>query len=183
MPARQTEAIVLRTYPLKEADKIVSLFSRDMGKVRGVARGARRPKNRFGAALEPMSHVRVWLYERETRDLLQIDNCELVESFFDLQQDYSSGVAVAYLTEVTEQLMPEHQPQDAFFRLLLVALQEIRRQGSVWGALTYFDLWAVRLGGFLPDLAKAPLEDSSRALAAEMLATSLAALPKREWSK
>lgn len=183
MPARQTEAIILRTYPLKEADKIVSFFSRDMGRVRGVARGAKRQKSRFGATLEPMSHVRVWLYERETRDLLQIDYCELVESFFDLQGDYNSGVAVAYLAEVTEQLMPEHQPQDSFFRLLLLALQEIRRQSTVWGALTYFDLWAVRLGGFLPDLAKAPLTETSRALAAEMLGASLPALPAREWNK
>ena len=183
MPARQTEAIILRTYPLKEADKIVSFFSRDMGKARGVARGARRSKNRFGAALESMSHVRLWCFERETRELLSIDNCELVESFFDLQKDYARGVAVAYLTEVSEQLLPEREPQDAFFRLLLLALGEIRRQGSIWGPVTYFDLWAVRLGGFLPDLGKAPLSDESRSLAAEMLAASLATLPAREWKK
>ncbi len=183
MPARQTEAIILRTYPLKEADKIVSFFSRDMGKARGVARGARRSKNRFGAALESMSHVRLWCFERETRELLAIDNCELIESFFDLQGDYASGVALSYLAEVSEQLLPDREPQDAFFRLLLLALAEIRRQKTIWGPVTYFDLWSVKLGGFLPDLRKAPLSDESRTLAAEMLAASLATLPAREWSK
>ncbi len=184
MPARETEAIILRTYPLKEADKIVSFFSRAFGKTRGVARGARRPKSRYGAALEPLSHVRLWCFERETADLVTIDHCELIQSFFDAQKDYAGGVALGYLAEVTEQLMPEREPSDAFFRLLLLVLDEIRRTGQIWPALTYFDLWVVRLAGILPPLDRArALSEESRALAQEMLAKPLLALEPRAWTK
>jgi DNA repair protein RecO (recombination protein O) len=184
VPARETEAIILRTYPLKEADKIVSAFTRSFGKLRGVARGARKPKSRYGAALEPLSYVRLWLFEKETADLLSVDNAELIQSFFDAQRDYAAGVALAHLAEVTDQIMPERQPQDAFFRLLLAALEEIRKTGGLWPALTYFDLWAVRLGGFLPDLSRVPaVKPESKALAAEMLRKPLPEIAARPWSK
>jgi len=183
---RQTEAIILRTYPLKEADKIVSFFSRDLGKARGVARGARKPKSRYGACLEPLSQVRLQYFERENADLLSIDSCELIQSHFESQSDYGCGVALAYFAEVTEQLLPERQPHDAFFRLLLLVLESIRGGGdvSIWPALTYFDLWAVRLAGFLPDLGAVPgICAESRELAEEMLRRPLPAIEPRQWKK
>lgn len=152
MPARETEAIILRTYPFKEADKIVSFFSRTFGKTRGVAPRARRPRNRFGTGLEPLSYVRLWFFERETRELVNIDACELIQSYFDAQKDYAAVVACSYIAEVCDQLLPEREPNDAWFRLLLVALEHIRRTGEIWAALTYFDLWVVRLAGLLPAL-------------------------------
>ena len=88
MPLRESEAVVLRSYPLGEADRLVSLLSRSMGRIRGVARGARRPKSRFGSTLETLSHIQVWFYERETRELVRINQCELLESFLDVQKDY-----------------------------------------------------------------------------------------------
>ena len=184
MATRQTEAIILRTYPLKEADKIVSFLSRDLGKARGVARGARKPKSRYGASLELLSHVRLLYFERENADLLSIDSCELIQSHFESQQDYDRGIALAYLSEVTEQLLPEREPQDAFFRLLVLVLESIRAGGGIWPALTYFDLWAVRLAGFLPDLASVRgVGTESRELAAEMLRRPLNALGERAWEK
>ncbi len=152
MPARETEAIILRTYPLKEADKIVSFFSRKFGKTRGVAARARRLKSRFGTGLEPLSHVRLWYFERESRDLVSIDSCELIQSYFDAQKDYGAAVACAYIAEVCDQLLPDREPNDALFRLLLLALENIRRTGEIWPALTYYDLWVVRLAGLLPPL-------------------------------
>ncbi len=175
---------MLRTYPLKEADKIVSFFSRNMGKARGVARGARKPKSRYGASLEPLSHVRLWCFEKESSELLSIDNCELIQSYFDVQKDYAAGVALAYVAEVTEQLQPAGEKNDAFFRLLLLVLGEVQRTGEIWGPLTYFDLWTVRLGGFLPALASAKeVGEESRTLAAEMLARPLNALAPRAWTR
>ncbi len=152
MPRRETEAIILRTYPLKEADKIVSFFSRTEGKVRGVAAGARRLKNRFGTALEPLSHVRLWYFERETRDLVSIDSSELIRSYFETQSDYAAGLACAFISEVCEQILPDHEPNEHLFRLVVLALEDIRQTGRIWPALTYFDLWAVKLAGLLPSL-------------------------------
>ena len=157
MPVRETEAIILRTYPLREADKIVSFFSRGGGRTRGVARNARRSMKRFGASLERLSHVRLRYFEQETRDLVRLESCELLQSFFETQSDYAAGVAFSYIAEVCEQLLPEREANDPFFRLVLLVMNEIRRSGRIWRSLTYFDLWAVTLAGFLP-----PLEECSR---------------------
>jgi len=151
MPLRETEAIVLRTYRLAEADKIASLFTRQMGRLRAVAAGARRTKSRYGAALEPLSHVRAFIYERENRDLLRMNSAELIESFFDMQKDYRVQLAAQYLAEVAERMIPEREPNDRLFRLFLAVLRSLKHSGEVTRPLLYFDYWLVRLAGFLPD--------------------------------
>ncbi len=158
MSARVSEALVLRTYPLKEADLIVSFLARDQGKLRGVAKRARRPKSPFGSGLERLSHVRMAYFQRETRELVNLDSCELIRSQFDLVSDYWSGLALDYFAEVSEQLLPAAEPNEKFFRLLLAVLDSLRPAagaqdaGRVWRAATYFSLWAVRLAGWLPEL-------------------------------
>ncbi|MGD0497841.1 MAG: DNA repair protein RecO [Bryobacteraceae bacterium] len=157
MPARVSEALVLRTYPLKEADLVVSFLTRDQGKLRGVAKRARRPKSPFGAGLERLSHVRMAYFQRETRELVNLDSCELIRSQFDLVSDYWVGVALDYFAEVSEQLLPAAEPSERFFRLLLAVLESLRPaggadEGRAWRAVTYFSLWALRLSGWLPEL-------------------------------
>src|SRR5271165_2375562 len=132
MPLHESEAIVLRSYPLAEADRLVSFLSRTMGRVRGVAAGARKIKSRFGSTLQNLSHVRIWYYERETRDLVRINQCEMIESFLDAFGDYASSVA------------------HANFRLLLLAAQTVKRTRKPEVPLAYFSLWTVKLGGWLP---------------------------------
>ncbi len=152
MPLRETEAIVLRTYRLGEADKIVSLFARQMGRLRAVAAGARRIKSRYGSTLEPMSYIRLWVFERENRDLLRINSAELLESFFDMQKDYRVQVAAQYVAEVAERFLPEREVNERAFRLLIAVLKALKRSGEVGRPLLYFDYWLLRLGGFLPEL-------------------------------
>jgi DNA repair protein RecO (recombination protein O) len=152
MPLRETEAIVLRTYRLGEADKIASLFTRQMGRLRAVARGAQRTRGRFGGALEPLSHVRLWVFERENRDLLHLNSAELLESFFDMQRDYRVQLAAQYLAEVSERVLPEREVNERAFRLLLAVLHALKHSGELNRPLLYFNYWTARLGGFLPDL-------------------------------
>jgi len=154
MPQKESEAIVLRSFPMGEADRLVSFLSRTSGRLRGVARGARRPKSRFGSTLETMSHIRIWYYERETRDLVRIGQCELMESFFGAQKDFAATMALALVSEVTELVVPEHEAADPVFRLVLLTARGIESSAgsSVWLPLTYFLLWMVRLAGWLPKL-------------------------------
>ena len=152
MPVREAEAIILRTYASREADKVVSFFSREGGRTRGVAPNARRSLRRFGSSLEPLSHVRLRYVEHQNRDLVRLESCELVQSFFEAQSNYEVAVAAAYIAEVCEQLLPEREANDAFFRLVLLVMNELRRTGRIWRPLTYFDLWAVQLAGLLPSL-------------------------------
>ena len=145
---------MLRTYPLKEADLVVSFLTRDQGKLRGVAKRARRPKSPFGSGLERLSQVRMSYFQRENRELVNLDSCDLLVSQFRLLSDYRAGVALDYFAEVTDQLLPPGEVNDRFFRLLTTVLEHLHaaETGSVWRAATYFSLWAVRLSGFLPEL-------------------------------
>ncbi len=152
MPLRETEAIVLRTYRLGEADKIASLFTRQLGRLRAVATGAQRPKGRYGGTLEPLNDIRVWVFERENRELLRLNSAELVESFFEMQKEYRIQVAAQFLAEVAERLLPEREVNERAFRLLLAVLRALKHSGEVNRPLLYFDYWMLRLGGFPPDL-------------------------------
>jgi DNA repair protein RecO (recombination protein O) len=179
VPKRVSEAFVLRTYPLREADLIVSFFTRDQGKLRGVARRARRPKSAFGAGLERLSQVRLAYYQQETRELVNLDSCELIRSQFELISDYVAGVALDYIAEVCEHLLPPEEANEKFFRLLTAVLDSLYQSnrgaagadgesetigsraeegvrptlaGRIWRGVTYFSLWAVRLSGWLPTL-------------------------------
>jgi DNA repair protein RecO (recombination protein O) len=152
MPLHESEAIVLQSYPLGEADRLVSFLSRTMGRMRGVAAGARRPKSRFGSTLERLSHVRVWFFERETRELVRINQCEIIESFLDAFRDYASSVALSLFSEITQAVLPDKEASDASFRLLLLCAQTVKRAGKAEPSLAYFALWTVKLGGWLPPL-------------------------------
>lgn len=154
MPLIETEAIVLRTHRLGEADKIASLFTRQMGRIRAVAKGALSRRGRYGAALEPLSYIRVWVYDRESRDLQRVGSVEIVESFFEMQKDYRIQLAAQYLAEVTERFLPDREVNERVFRLLLAVLRAFKHYGEVNRSLLFFDYWLLRLGGFLPDLSR-----------------------------
>jgi len=95
-----TDAIVLRTYNLAEADRIVLCLTRDAGLVRAVAKGARRMRSRFGAALEPFTFIRLDFYEKENRELVTISQVEILKSNFDLAAHPDSSDALAYIAEL-----------------------------------------------------------------------------------
>jgi len=150
MPARETEAIILKTFPLGEADRLVSFLGRTSGRVRGVAAGARRVKNRYGSTLEVLSHVQIWYVEKETRELVRIQQCELLESFHKAQSNYELSTGLAVISEAAELVLPDHEAAEPMFRLILLAVREIERTGNWVLPLTYFAFWTVRLGGWLP---------------------------------
>jgi DNA repair protein RecO (recombination protein O) len=154
MPARVSEAFVLQTWPFKEGDLIVSFLARDLGKLRGVAKRARRPKSGFGSGLERLSHIRMSYFQRENRELVNIDSCELVHSQFGLSADFASACALDFFAEVSEQLLPAAEPGEKYFRLLAAVLENLRAggTGAAWRAATYFSVWAVKLAGLMPEL-------------------------------
>jgi len=153
MPLKESEAIVLRTYPLREADLLVTLFTRAEGKIRGVARAAKKSKRRFGGALEPLTFVRVYWEDRERIELARIDSCEVLESPLADEVSYPRAVALGHVAEVLDELLPDREANDAIFRLALTVLAGLRGS-SVWMPLTYFELWMTRLVGFLPELSE-----------------------------
>ncbi|MCA2965095.1 MAG: DNA repair protein RecO [Acidobacteriaceae bacterium] len=186
MPSKVSEAFVLRSYPYREADLIVSFFTRDQGRLRGIARRARRPKSSFGSGLERLSQVNMQYFQRENVELCKMDGCELLQSQFALANNYTASVGLDFIAEVCDQILPAAEPNERFFRLVVATLEHMRQtppdrtEEATWTAIQYFSLWAVRLSGFLPDLR---VSEESRELAREMLATPIRSLAPRMWSR
>src|ERR1700734_821815 len=153
MALKESEAIVLRTYPLREADLLVTLFTRLEGKVRGVARAAKKTKRRFGGALEPLTYVRVYYEDRERQELARLDSCEVLESPLAFEVSYARAVALGHVAELLDELLPDREVNDDVFRLALAVLAALRGT-DVWMPITYFELWMTRLMGYLPELSE-----------------------------
>ena len=158
MPVLSSEAVVLRTWPVHEADLIVSFFTRDFGRMRGVAKAALKSRKRFGGALEPMTLARAWFAERPRQELVRLDQLEILRSPLSAPVDHTRMTVLSFYAEVLDEILPERDPQDAVFRLLVAVLEQTSAVESEvvqpWMALTYFSLWMTRLMGLLPDTSR-----------------------------
>ena len=150
MVVRTGEALVLRTWPFLEADLLVSLFTREHGRLKGVARHAMRSRRRFGGALEPLTHVKATWAERPKQELVRLDAFEIVSSPMIGSIDYARVASIELIAEVLDEL-PEGAVEDAVFRLAVAVLAELQ-VGRVWMPATYFCLWMNRLMGWMPEL-------------------------------
>ena len=151
MGVLMSEAVVLRTWPVQEADLIVSLFTRDYGRVRGVAKSALKSRKRFGGALEPMTVARAWFAERPRQELMRLDQLEIIHSPLALPVDAVRMTVLSFYAEALDEALPEHDPQETVFRLAVSVLEQTTVE-QPWMPLTYFQLWLTRLMGLLPDL-------------------------------
>jgi DNA repair protein RecO (recombination protein O) len=158
MAVLTSEAVVLRTWPLRESDLIVSVFTRDYGRLKGVAKAALKSRKRFGGALEPMTEVRVWFADRPGQELAHLDQMEIVRSPLAARVDMPRMAVLSFYAELLDEALPERDPQETIFRLLVLVLAETRAAESdtaqPWMALTYFSLWMTRLMGLLPDIGR-----------------------------
>jgi DNA repair protein RecO (recombination protein O) len=152
MSVLTSEAVVLRTWPVHEADLIVSFFTRDYGRVRGVAKSALKSRKRFGGALEPMTLARAWFAERPRQELVRLDQLEIVRSPLSSPVDAARMTVLSFFAELLDQALPDHDPQETIFRLLVSILDQTTVE-QPWMPLTYFQLWMTRLMGLLPDIA------------------------------
>ena len=156
MSVLTSEAVVLRTWPLREADLIVSFLTRDYGRMKGVAKSALRSRKRFGGALEPMTLARAWFAERPRQELVRLDQLEILRSPLSAPVDHARMAVLSFFAELLDEALPEHDPQETVFRLLLAVLDQTHAvQPDIvqpWMPLTYFQLWMTRLLGLLPDV-------------------------------
>ncbi|MDE1155639.1 MAG: DNA repair protein RecO [Acidobacteriaceae bacterium] len=146
-----SEAIVLRCWPFHEADLLVSLFTREQGKVKGVARHAMKSRKRFGGALEPATYVRAHYTERPRVELVRLDSFEILWSPMSAPITVERLAGVQLVTEVLEEAMPEGALEDNIFRLAMACLTAMDAH-EVWLPVTYFCVWMSRLMGWWPDL-------------------------------
>ena len=159
MPLFTADALVLRTYKLGEADRIVVFLTRDRGKKRGVAKGARRPRSKFTGALEPMTEVRVAYFEKERRELVGLNYAELVNSPLRLTacaDAAGNGAAdalgyVGYFAELLDECAQEADADERLYRLGASMLEALAAGAPVEPLARYFEYWLLRLQGVYPE--------------------------------
>ncbi|HKU76632.1 MAG TPA: DNA repair protein RecO [Pyrinomonadaceae bacterium] len=153
MAVFETEALILRSYNLAEADKIVVCLSRSAGLIRGVAKGCRKLRNRFGAALEPFTLVNLTYYEKENRELVSFRQVEILKSRFNLSSNATMLTGFSYMGDLLIDFSPPHQANDNLFRMAIACFEAASETPDDLDAvLRYFEVWLLKLEGFLPDL-------------------------------
>ncbi|HEX6124087.1 MAG TPA: DNA repair protein RecO [Pyrinomonadaceae bacterium] len=169
MPLYETESLVLKSYNLAEADRIVLLFTREYGLVRAVAKGAKRLKSRFGSTLEPFSTVHLTYFQKEDRELVSIQNIELLSSSFEQASSPSYLQTFSYVADLLSSFLPPHDPNETLYRMVKACVGVPANTSEDLAAVRlYFEVWLLRLGGFLPnwdtcDVCKRALDASESA--------------------
>jgi DNA repair protein RecO (recombination protein O) len=148
MPLFTADALVLRTYKLGEADRIVVFLTEDRGKKRGVAKGARRPRSRFAGALEPLTQVRVAYFEKERRELVGLNYAEPARSPLSARPEAMAHIG--YFAELLDQWAQDGDPSERLYRLGASVLDALSAGGGVEPLARYFEFWIMRLQGVYP---------------------------------
>ena len=152
MPIFESESFVLKSYSLAEADRIVVFYTRNYGIVRGVAKGAKRLNSKFGSTLEPFSAVNLTYFQKEDRELVTIQNAELLRSAFASASDPRLLTLFSYLSELLIAFQPPNDPNEIVYRMIRACLETKIDAAVDTEALTlYFEFWLLKLAGYMPD--------------------------------
>jgi DNA repair protein RecO (recombination protein O) len=149
MPLYSADAVILRTYKLGEADRIVVFLTRDRGKKRGVAKGARRTKSNFAGALEPLTHVRVAYFEKEQRELVNLNYSEASRSALSSGTIEGLGCAT-YFAELIDEWAAESHEDERLYRLGVSMVEAIAAGVPTEPLTRYFEYWLLSLQGVYP---------------------------------
>ena len=151
----ETEALVLRTYNFGEADKIVVCLTHSTGLIRAVAKGCRKLRSRFGAALEPFTLARITYYQKEHQELVSLNQAEIVKSHFDLSGQAETLAGLAYMGDLVIEFSPPYETNERLFRMVKACLDAIcESQADLQVILRYFEIWLLKLEGYLPDMRR-----------------------------
>lgn len=155
MPTYKAKAIVLNTFKLGEADKIIVLFSGSKGKIRAVAKGIRKTKSKFGGSLEPFTVADLMFYEGKSLDIIQ--QAEIIMSFKEIRSDLEKLKYGSVMLELIDKVGQEREESYDAFSLLLAALQCLKDAGDNYRTLlTVFQLKLMAILGYRPHLARCP---------------------------
>ncbi len=149
MPLYSADALILRTYKLGEADRIVVFLTRDRGKKRGVAKGARRPRSKFVGALEPLTQVRVAYFEKERRELVNLNYSEPARSALSNGTIEVLGCAV-YFAELIDEWAADADADERLYRLGASMVDALAGGVPPEPLARYFEYWLLRLQGVYP---------------------------------
>ncbi len=153
MALYNTEAVVLRTINFSETDKLCTLYSRNFGKVKCVAKSARRLKSRYGAALEPLSYIKTIYFGKEGQELYRLNHCDILKSFQSVREDIGKLYTGVYFLELVDTLVHDGESAPHLFDFILEALRQIQKQKDLEILRRMFEIRFISLLGYLPNLS------------------------------
>ncbi len=156
----RTEAIVLRRLDYGEADRIVTFCTAGYGKVRGIAKGARRSRKRFANALEPFCLSQLQFTRRGPDSLAMIDSSEVISHFPGIRADLEKSLRASYLIDLTDQFLPEEKKNESVFGLLRAFLRQLEEHPLAEPLLRFFEIRLLKLAGYDPALDRCLLCDT-----------------------
>lgn len=149
----KTEAVVLRSMKYGDTSKIVTFYTHQFGKLKGIAKGARRRENKFGASLEPMSYVSLVLYKKEHRELHLISQCDSIQSYGNIQNSIDKISVGLSILELTDKLSHDEEENHPLFSLIVETLSALDRNSmNIYSLGRSFQLRFVSLLGYAPSL-------------------------------
>jgi DNA repair protein RecO (recombination protein O) len=152
MPLFKTDAIVIRSLPYGESDKIVTLFTQKFGKVKGIAKGARRSRKRFQNALGLFSHLRLIFFDREGMGLARIDSSDILHNFPKIREDLKKILYGNYYLELINEMAGERETNNGAFQLLLSFLSNLETTEPQEEQLRLFEIRMLSLFGYRPNM-------------------------------
>ena len=150
------EALLLDAFDLQERDRIVTFLTRERGKVRGVAKGARRKYSRFAGQLQPLAKVKVTWFESEGRELVRISGVEPVRPAGRLLDALEDILLGSYLAEHLLLFAQENEPAELYYRLLDSTVEALLAGVDRDLAARFFEIWMLRLAGVFPSPVECP---------------------------
>jgi DNA repair protein RecO (recombination protein O) len=149
----KTDAIVLKTMKFRDTSKIVTFYTRRYGKLKGVAKGARQMKSKFGASLEPMTRVALVLYRKEHRDLQLVSQCDIVRYYKRIHSEIERMSVALSILDLVNQLAHDEEENADLYRLLVETFEQLEQTSKNFVNLFYaFELRLAGLFGFSPAL-------------------------------
>jgi DNA repair protein RecO (recombination protein O) len=153
----KTRAIVLHTLDYGESDRIATFYTLEFGKVKGIAKGARRSRRRFANALEPFSCADILFSRKGSDSLAFVDQCNMIDHFPTIRSDLEKSMSASYLVELTGAFTVEGKKNEPIFKLLVDFLSVMDNGPFIPGLLSFFEIRLLHLSGYEPVLDRCAL--------------------------
>lgn len=145
-----TEGIVLKTFDLRETSRVATFFTRDHGKMKGVLKGIRKDPGKFGSSVDKFSVNDIVYYQYTRSDLHLVSQCDLMQFYFAIRQDYRRNIAAHYMLELVDTVMPPEHPNKKVYRLMLDYLRGLETTADIDKLVHIFQIKILSLSGFRP---------------------------------
>lgn len=150
--SHKTAGFVLKSLSYGESDLIITFYSQEFGKIKGIAKGAKRSKKRFANVFEPFSLTNV-IFSRKNRDALAfIESCDIIDHYATIRQDLEKTLTASYFVDLADHFSPEGKHNENIFLLLADFLALLTRENASDAAIRFFEMRLLKIAGFEPAL-------------------------------